>query len=266
MSYQTENRMLILKTGLVSYEYGLSLQEAIHREICQRNHPPVLLLTEHFPVISLGKNADRAHLGEEGVRCQQQTKKIENTVQIIQSDRGGQVTAHMPGQMLAYPILRPAAFSLTVRSWVNLLEESVIRTIAAFGLRGERDCQYPGVWIDRQKIAALGIRIRQHISLHGISLNINPDLRLFDMIVPCGIQGRGVTSLVKAGAAGVSFSGVRQCWVRNFLQLLRERVAGLNPEYTDFGRLDFLPQPSCSQLHSYSHSHSHSGRMISEQA
>ncbi|MDE0208813.1 MAG: lipoyl(octanoyl) transferase LipB [Boseongicola sp.] len=162
-------------------------------------HEAIWLL-EHPPLYTAGTSADDADL------------KDPARLPIHQSRRGGQYTYHGPGQRVAYVMLDVAARGQDVRRFVHDLEEWIISTLAEFNVKGERREGRVGVWVSRpekpplpdgtprdDKIAALGIRLRKWISFHGISINVDPDLSHFDGIVPCGVSGHGVTSLVDLG-------------------------------------------------------------------
>lgn len=140
-------------------------------------------LVEHPPVFTLGQAGRREHLLNPG------------DIPVVPCDRGGQVTYHGPGQMVAYPLLDLRRNKLGVRELVNLLEESLIRTLAHFGIAAERREGAPGVYVDDAKIAALGLRVRRGCSFHGVSLNWNMDLEPFRRINPCGYAGLRVTQM-----------------------------------------------------------------------
>lgn len=182
-------RLTQVWAGLMDYERCLALQMELHKAQVEGTGGPYLILVEHPPVLTFGKNADRAHL-----LCAASALR-EQGVTIVDTDRGGEVTAHEPGQLVAYPILRLSDFGLTPRSYVCLLEKAVIRTLDLLGVAGTTDPEHPGVWVGREKICALGVRIKQRVTLHGLALNVTNSLALFRKIVPCGIAGRGVTSL-----------------------------------------------------------------------
>jgi lipoyl(octanoyl) transferase len=155
-----------------------------------------LLLLEHPPVITLGR---RPGLNQHLLASNSHLKQL--GVEVVQSDRGGDITFHGLGQLVAYPILRLADHGLSVSSFVHRLEQIAIATLADFGIDAAADAKAVGVWTDdgaaRAKICAIGVRIRKGISLHGLALNVATDLRYFELIVPCGLHGRAVTSVQK---------------------------------------------------------------------
>jgi lipoyl(octanoyl) transferase len=146
-----------------------------------------LWLLEHPPVFTLGRNGKPEHVYDTG------------DIPLIQVDRGGQVTYHGPGQLVAYLLLDLNRRGLGVQSLVRLLEQAVIDLLAAHAVRGERRDKAPGVYVDGRKIAALGLRVRRGCSFHGLSLNVDMDLAPFGMINPCGYRGLEVTQTSALG-------------------------------------------------------------------
>ena len=202
----------MIQLGRMAYREAYDLQaEHVEEVIAARgatvpaNAPPAwgrLLLVEHDPVVTISRRkgaeanllADEATLAAAGVA-------VEPT------DRGGDITYHGPGQLVAYPILDLNVLMLRLHDYMRLLEQSVIDTLEAFGVEGRRDPDATGVWVELAKhqsaapegqfakIAAMGVRVRRWVSMHGLSLNVDPDPAHFRLIVPCGLAGRPVTSL-----------------------------------------------------------------------
>jgi lipoyl(octanoyl) transferase len=146
-----------------------------------------LWLLEHPPVFTLGMAADRGHVLAAG------------DIPVVQTDRGGQVTYHGPGQLVAYPLLDLKRNQLTVRGLVLLLEQCVIDLLAGEGIAATGRREAPGVYVQGRKLAALGLRVRRGASYHGLALNVDPDLDAFGRINPCGMAGLEVTSLRRLG-------------------------------------------------------------------
>lgn len=177
----------VLDLGVMPFEQAFLIQKEIHASVCNGTSPPTLLMLEHPSVYTLGKNARS-----------QMILSSDNTVPVYRIDRGGEVTAHNEGQLVVYPILPLARWRLGVRDYVCSLEKSLIETLSYFGLIAETCQGFPGVWLEgRRKIAAVGIRVKDRVTMHGISVNISNDLAIFEGIVPCGISGKQVTSLSK---------------------------------------------------------------------
>lgn len=230
----SDNKLFVLKTGLISYQSGLDIQEAFRQEVEFRNHPAAILFYEHFPVISLGRHADLCHLRVDDSYFSQRN------ISVVRSDRGGQVTAHMPGQLIIYPVLSLARSSLTVRRWVSLLEETTITALSDYGIQASRNPEYPGVWVGEEKIAAIGIRIKRRISQHGIALNMNPDLELFRQITPCGLSGKGVTKMSHFTEEELSSDMIIESWLWAFINSLATAGYVLTAENRTLGDFPFL--------------------------
>jgi lipoyl(octanoyl) transferase len=169
--------------GRIEYGSAFDLQQKIAEELRSgARAQSVLLLLEHPAVITLGKHADQSNI-------------INSNLEVIKTDRGGDVTYHGPGQLVGYPILRLADFHLTVKSYVNLIEQCLLELLESYSVAAHLDRDYPGVWIAQNKIAAIGINIARGVSTHGFALNVAVPVEDFAAIVPCGIKGRGVISL-----------------------------------------------------------------------
>ncbi len=154
----------------------------------QTQTPDQLWLVEHPPVYTLGMNGKREHL-----------LSIAENIPVIQSDRGGQVTYHGPGQVVVYTLLDIKRLNINIRQLVTLLETAMITTLADYGIAAIARADAPGVYVDGKKIGSIGLRIKNHCSYHGLSLNNNMDLSPFDAINPCGYSGLKVTQLADLG-------------------------------------------------------------------
>ncbi len=187
----------LLQLGRVSYAEGLTLQQRLVELRHQNRIHNTLLLLEHPPVLTLGRNSDR-----ENVLASDELLARKG-VEVHEINRGGDVTYHGPGQLVGYPILDLRSFSprLGAVDYVRKLEEVLIRTCATYGIVTERVAKRTGVWtvpsgsIPERKVAAIGVHISRGITSHGFALNVTTDLRDFDLIVPCGIADRSVTSM-----------------------------------------------------------------------
>lgn len=178
-----------------------------------------LLLVEHDPVVTLGKHARESNLllSEEMMSAR--------GVECFHVERGGDVTYHGPGQLVAYPILDLERHRLGVKDYVSLLEEAVIRTIALYGIKGERVEGASGVWIGKgtaseRKISALGVKCSRFCTMHGLALNVNTDLSGFSIINPCGFVDKGVTSMSRETGRDVDFEEVKNHFSDIFLRLI----------------------------------------------
>lgn len=198
----TENGLVdFIDLGAVSYAHAYAIQREAHERVVAARpamgapfsaalRAGVVYFLEHNPaVVTVSRRQEarkhvlfsQAQLAERGVEC-------------VETDRGGDVTWHGPGQIVVYLILDLNRLGLRVHGYLRMLEGAVIETLADFGVVGQRDPAATGVWVNDRKICAMGVRLSRWVSMHGIALNVNPDLRQFELIVPCGLVGREVTS------------------------------------------------------------------------
>lgn len=181
--------MLFCRLGTVDYAEAHELQKELQSKRIAGKIEDTVLLLEHPPVLTLGRSAKDQH-----VLAPPEVLEAHG-VSVHEVGRGGDVTYHGPGQLVAYPIVDLKPDRKDVRKYVWSLEEAMIRTCADFGLRASRIDGLNGAWIGDRKVGAVGVRISRWVTMHGLALNANSDLSYFDLIVPCGIQDKAVTSL-----------------------------------------------------------------------
>jgi len=192
MSQTVARRVLqVRRLGTVSYPEALAMQRALVEDRRADRVGDLLLLLQHPAVITLGVKGDggRSHVVATPERLAEMGVAVEET------GRGGDVTYHGPGQVVGYPILDLAPDRRDVHRYVRDLEQVMIRTCADYGLEASRVQGLTGTWLGDEKIGAIGVRIARWVTSHGFAFNVGTDLSAFDLIVPCGIRGRGVTSL-----------------------------------------------------------------------
>ena len=196
--------------GCLPYSQALNLQMRIC-ELKKRGYGrDVLLLLEHPPVITLGRRADKKNLLVDANYLK------EKGIDLWETDRGGDITFHGPGQLVGYPILALRTGERDVRKYMRNLEESLIRLLHTYGIESTRDQGYTGVWTEHGKIAAMGVHISRWITRHGFALNVNTNLSFFELIVPCGISDRGVTSMEKLLARPFHLQSVAEKFAQEF--------------------------------------------------
>ena len=183
----------VRRLGLVPYADALALQKELVEERRHGRIGDVLLLVEHPHVLTLGVRGDG---GRSHILAPAETL-VSLGVDVHETGRGGDITYHGPGQIVGYPIVDLKPDRCDVHRYVRDLEEVLIRVVAEYGLVGERVPGLTGVWVGGEKVAAIGVRIARWVTSHGFALNVSTDLDYFNMIVPCGIGDRGVTSLAK---------------------------------------------------------------------
>jgi len=222
----------VVQLGTLDYATGLRLQQRLVELRKQGTIGDVLLLLEHSPVITLGRNAKAANV----LALPEQLSK--RGVEVFECDRGGDVTFHGPGQLVGYPIFDLRGFSsddgtrktLGVIEYVRRLEEVLIRTCADFGIPTHRIPGLTGVWTSAEpaaKIAALGVHISRGVTSHGFALNVNTDLNYFNLIVPCGITAKPVTSIHNEFGREVPLEDVARSIARNFGVVFQSQILWL---------------------------------------
>ena len=175
----------------IPYGPMLALQEARHHEVRSDTSQETLFLLQHRSVVTLGKNAS-----EDNLRLSPGEFR-ERNIDLVETGRGGDVTWHGPGQIVGYPILHFSEAERDIRKYVWNLEEVMIRTARDYEIEARRVEGLRGIWVGEEKLAAIGVRIARWTTLHGFAFNVCPDLTNFEVIVPCGIVDKGVTSLEK---------------------------------------------------------------------
>ncbi|MDG2386987.1 MAG: lipoyl(octanoyl) transferase LipB [Flavobacteriaceae bacterium] len=215
----------IIDLGRKSYGESLAVQEKYFNDIIElkranrRNGTSeptnnFLLWVEHPPVFTLGKSGKIEHL------LVDQQALAEKGIEFFQTNRGGDITFHGPGQIVGYPIFDLDNFFTDIHKYLRFLEQAVIDTLTEYGLEATRSEGETGVWLDvgtpfARKICAMGVRASRWVTMHGFALNVNTDLSYFNHIVPCGIQGKGVTSLAKELGGEVNTDEVKQKLIKN---------------------------------------------------
>jgi lipoyl(octanoyl) transferase len=192
----------LIRTGISRYGPVWKLQQHLFRHITEQRSDNYLILTEHHPVITIGQKSNPAHLLASKAFLQQQG------IELYHIDRGGDVTFHGPGQLVGYPILNLLDFRQDVRWYLRTLEEVILRTLGDYKLPAQRLQDLTGVWIKNKKICAIGVKITRWVTMHGFALNVSTDLNYFQYIIPCGISGKGVTSILEQSGNITSLNDV----------------------------------------------------------
>ena len=223
--------------GITPYQSALKLQQRLVRSRTEGSIPDLLLLLQHPAVLTIGR-----FRGQEDIIVPLE-RLAEEGIEVFHTNRGGGITYHGPGQLVGYPILNLRENHLGVRQYIWKLEEVIIRTLADFGVGGQRVSGRRGAWVGEEKVCALGLRISGQVSWHGFALNVNTDLKYFTYIIPCGITGVSITSLSKLLGHALEIGEVQKNLLRHFSRVFRFTL-----EYG--GRLDKWlapPGPSGSE-------------------
>ncbi len=200
-----------LKT--IAYPACLRLQHAVHGACAEGLLPDTLLLVEHPHVLTFGRRA-----GAENVLVSESVLRRRG-IACVHIERGGDVTYHGPGQLVAYPIFAIGKNGIGVLDFVERLEEVMIRVLKDCGIAGERNKRNRGVWVKNEKIGFVGIAVRKGISFHGLALNVSPDLSFFKIIHPCGLKGARVTSMASLLKREISMTQMKDLMVRYFQKI-----------------------------------------------
>lgn len=209
--------MIVLERwGLIEYRQAWERQRQYVQEIQAGKRQNTLVLCEHPAVITIGRAGTRVN-----VLCSDRELVLRN-IALVETDRGGDVTLHNPGQLVGYPIFDLAAFRQDLHWFVRTIEECIIAAIRQWGIQGERVPGLTGVWIEQQrKICAIGIRCSRWVTSHGFALNVVNDLSQFECIVPCGIANRQVTSMERELGTAVALEDVASAVEHAFCAVFR---------------------------------------------
>ena len=227
--------------GVMNYRDAWAEQERAHAEVVDGGSERVLFV-EHPPVITFGRRP-----GVNANLLATPERLADLGVELVQSDRGGDITFHGPGQLVAYPIVRLNDHALSVGGYVRRLERSVIAVLGDLGIPARRDEGAVGVWVDDggapAKVCAVGVRIRRGVSMHGLALNVDTDLNFFNLIIPCGLAGRPVTSVRKLlGDAAPALNDVKGKLAAGLTIALGRRRPTRGARQTACDLTAFLPQ------------------------
>ena len=181
------SRIKIIDLGFLDYQNSWNYQKELQKKVLNGVCSDSIIFVEHDSVYTFGKNSDKSNL-----LISQDSK-----IKIYETERGGEITYHGPGQIVCYPILNLKNFKQSVTWYMRALEEVIIETLKLFNINASRKDGLTGVWVKDEKIGAQGVRMTRWVTMHGFALNVNTDLRHFNDIIPCGIKDFGVTSIEK---------------------------------------------------------------------
>ncbi len=200
----------VVRLGLVDYEKAYSFQKDLLERRIRGEVPDTLILLEHEPVFTVGRSgsAENILLTDE--------ERIAEGIDLREVDRGGDVTYHGPGQVVAYPVFDLNGYGKDVHRFIRSLEEVIIRVLNGYGLGARRIAGFTGVWVGEKKIASIGIGVRKWVSFHGLSLNVAPEMRHFSFINPCGLDSGKMTSMKELLERDVSVTEVQEAMIEKF--------------------------------------------------
>ena len=192
-----------------NYLDTLQIQESLRRQVLKNDSNNFLIIVEHDHVYTLGKNANSSNV-------------LNRICEIIPTQRGGDVTYHGPGQLVAYPIINLKKRKIGVKSYVAMIEKLISNILFDYGLKPHVPIKETGVWIDDRKIASIGIHVSRGVTMHGLAINVNTDLSYFDNIISCGIEGVKMTSMDKELGKKIRMNDIKKCLITHFNQIFKD--------------------------------------------
>ncbi len=215
------DRLKTLRLGMVDYQKALDLQISLIEKRRKEEIEDVLLLLEHPPTFTMGRSSKTEHLLE----SQDDLKRHGIHFEVI--SRGGDITYHGPGQLVGYPILDLDRFDRDIHQYLRNIEEMIIEALGDYEIKAERIKGFTGVWVNREKIASIGVGIKKWITYHGFALNVNTDLSYFDMMVPCGIPDVKMTSMKKllGNRSNLKMAEVETSIINSFSKVFRRKLS-----------------------------------------
>lgn len=211
----TSRKLTYSDLGLIDYQKAWDLQHSLHEKRLLNKIDDTLLLLEHPHTYTLGKSADKSNLLFSDVELERRE------IALFNIDRGGDITYHGPGQIVGYAIIDLNKWEKDTHKYLRTLEEVIIQTLYEFGIEAKRDKNHTGVWVDDKKVCAIGIKVSRWVSMHGFALNVNTDMNLFNGIIPCGIEGRGVTSLKEELNKNININILKSSLVKKFSKIFK---------------------------------------------
>jgi lipoyl(octanoyl) transferase len=219
---ETSRTLLVADLGRTDYRWCWNLQHHVLEARRKGRGGDLLLLTEHDHVYTIGRTGNADHLLAKNEELKSRG------IDLCFSDRGGDITYHGPGQLVGYPILDLNGYYRDLHRYLRDLEEVVIRTLVHLGIRAKRLSGYTGVWVESEKICAIGIRSSRWLTMHGFALNVHTDLTYFQRIIPCGIFERGVTSLQEVLGRPMGINEVGHLLVEEFAHVFGVEIQSVS--------------------------------------
>ncbi len=210
--------LLLLDKGYAKYAEIWVLQKNLVKKRIQGEIIDTLILVEHPPVITLGKKAKKEEL------LVSEDFLFQHKIEYFYVERGGRVTFHGPGQLVAYPIVDLSLDGKDIHRYLRNLEEVIIRVLKKLGIEGERIKGYTGVWVKGEKVASIGIGVRRWVTYHGLALNVNTDLSYFSLINPCGIESSKITSLSRILPGPLDMKEIKNLFLKCFREVFKRKI------------------------------------------
>lgn len=207
----SHDEIVFIYLGKQDYKPMWKFQKAIHNEVKNNNIPNIVMYLEHSHVYTFGKNSNKDYL----------LSNYPENIDIVDSDRGGQVTYHGPGQLIGYPIINLNHFKKSISWYMRSIEDVIIETLKSFEITSKRKDGLTGVWVEDEKICAMGVRISRWVTMHGFALNMKPEMKYYDSMIPCGIFDYGVTSMSNILGKDISKYELMDLVSENFINVFK---------------------------------------------
>ncbi|MFH1783044.1 MAG: lipoyl(octanoyl) transferase LipB [Candidatus Omnitrophota bacterium] len=205
--------MKIIDIGLKKYREAYEFQLELVEKVSRGLEPDTLIITEHYPIITLGRRSKLENI----LASEEELNNL--GIEVLKIDRGGDVTYHGPGQLVAYPIMKLENEAKDIHIFLDYLEEVGLDFLSRYNVSGSKKSGYRGVWVGEQKIASIGIGVKKWVTYHGIAININTRLKDFSLITPCGIKDIGMTSLEKVLGKRIDIDHAKDRLVSSFKEV-----------------------------------------------
>jgi len=228
-------RINLYQPGKIAYDQAYRLQQELRHQVIDGRAEETLLLLEHPPTVTIGRSGDSGNILVSPERL------AELGVSLFFTERGGDVTCHGPGQLVAYPILDLTKRGRDARHYIYQLEEVLLKTLSHYSIVGSREESHAGVWVDNNEIAAIGISLRRWVTAHGLALNVNTGADLFSLINPCGFTDRQAFSISQILARQVDMDEVTRIFLNHFSEVFGAELVTVN---TPLGGAYEDPAPS----------------------
>ena len=200
------NQIKTIDLGFMEYQQAWDFQKKYHYRVVHELEPDTLIFVEHESVYTLGKNANKDHL----------LQNKDDSIDVFDIERGGDITYHGPGQLVVYPILDLTNYKKSVSWYMRKLEQVTIDLLSEYDIKATRSKGLTGVWVGDEKIAAQGVKISRWVTMHGFSINVNTNLDFYDSIIPCGIFDRGVTSISEILGRLIDMNQIKMVIIEKF--------------------------------------------------
>ena len=210
--------IVLIETSLSEYREIWKLQKKLFNRVNKQRNLNYLIFAEHKPIITIGKSGNKAHL------LTDPNKLKAKSIEVVEVDRGGDITFHGPGQIVGYPIINLMNFKPDIHWYLRSIEQVILDTLTNIGISANRIQGLTGIWVEDKKICALGVKITRWVTMHGFALNVSTNLDYFQHIIPCGLKNRGVTSISEILGNIIALKDVYKYLITNFEKVFNVKI------------------------------------------